>query len=63
MITVKSVPCAQQRLRHVYTGTHPRVHMASSIKMVSVDSETVFKTESRENEVNNSCGSRNWPCL
>lgn len=40
-MTINSVPCVQQSLRHVSIKTLYKVHMISSIKMSTVDSETV----------------------
>lgn len=40
-MTITSVPCVQQSLRHVSIKTLYKVHVISSIKMSTVDSETV----------------------
>lgn len=44
-MTISPAPCVRQSLRPVYSETVYKVHMPSSTKMGSVDSETMLKKD------------------
>jgi hypothetical protein len=52
LMLFNSIPCIQQSLRHVYIETLYKVHVVSSIKMGSVDSESTSSGLGRMTERN-----------